>query len=415
VLRLALTLFLVQAGYHSFTASVPVALTGAGVPDPTIGLVVGAAALVQLPAAFVAGALVDRYGGFRFLFVGVAAYLSGCVILALPSTDPAGSLVPFVAARMLQGIGIAGSLPAALSLVPRLVPDARRALGLAFINSAHNLGIVVLPPVSLAVLAALSIHAVAAGTIVLVLIGASVLFTLPETIRAPVARPAGTRRRGRFGLSVRRAWAAPLAIPLLYVIHWGVLTAYLPSRAERAGADIGIFFAADGVAVLASRLPVGWLTDRVASRTLILLGLFITSGALVLAVLPVTTLDLALAGVCTGLGAGLALTPNLVELARRSDDHDRGSAFALFSAGLAGGMILGTIVAAPVVAVFGFQGAAIGALLGMVGAALVVTRDRAMGVAGSGGEAGGAPSGAELNAEPDDGTPPGMGSGGPAA
>jgi predicted MFS family arabinose efflux permease len=262
-------------------------------------------------------------------------------------------------------------------------------MGLAFINSAHNLGIVVLPPVSLAILAAISIRAVAAGTILLVLLGVCVLLTLPARLHVPVARPAGTRQRGRFGLSVRRAWAAPLAIPLMYVIHWGVLTAYLPSRAERAGADIGIFFAADGVAILVSRVPVGWLTDRVASRTLILLGLAITSGALLLALTPATTLALALAGVCTGLGAGLALTPNLVELSRRSDDHDRGSAFALFSAALAGAMIIGTIVAAPVVAAFGFPGAALGALFGIVGAAIVAARDRSMGVAGRGEAAGG--------------------------
>ena len=41
VLRLAFTLFAVQAGFHGFTASLPVALTRAGVPDPEIGLIVG--------------------------------------------------------------------------------------------------------------------------------------------------------------------------------------------------------------------------------------------------------------------------------------------------------------------------------------------------------------------------------------
>ena len=63
VLRLALALFALQAGFHGFTASLPVALSRAGVPDPQIGLIVGVAALVQVPAAFLAGVIVDRLGG----------------------------------------------------------------------------------------------------------------------------------------------------------------------------------------------------------------------------------------------------------------------------------------------------------------------------------------------------------------
>ena len=78
VLRLALALFAVQAGSHGFTASLPVALARAGVPDPQIGLIVGTAALVQIPAAFVAGVVVDRIGGVRALTWGGVAYLRLC-------------------------------------------------------------------------------------------------------------------------------------------------------------------------------------------------------------------------------------------------------------------------------------------------------------------------------------------------
>ncbi len=78
MLRLAFALFAVQAGFHGFTAALPVALARAGVPDPQIGLVVGTAAIVQIPAAFLAGIVVDRVGGVRaFTWAGLA-YLMGC-------------------------------------------------------------------------------------------------------------------------------------------------------------------------------------------------------------------------------------------------------------------------------------------------------------------------------------------------
>lgn len=65
--------FAVQAGYHGFTASLPVALVKAGLPDAEIGLIVGVASVVQVPAAFFAGGLIDRFGGPRMLLFGALA------------------------------------------------------------------------------------------------------------------------------------------------------------------------------------------------------------------------------------------------------------------------------------------------------------------------------------------------------
>jgi MFS transporter, DHA1 family, multidrug resistance protein len=185
VIRLAIALFAVQAGFHGFTAALPVALARAGMPDPQIGLIVGIAALVQIPAAFVAGIVVDRLGGVRaFLSAGVA-YLVGCAILLAPGVEPGGPSWPFMLARVFQGIGIAATLPAALSLVPRLVEPARRGFGLAFIGSAHNLTLVVIPPLSLAVLAATSLHGVALLTAVIVIAGLALILIAPLPFRTP--------------------------------------------------------------------------------------------------------------------------------------------------------------------------------------------------------------------------------------
>ena len=49
-----------------------------------------------------------------------------------------------------------------------------------------------------------------------------------------------------------------------------MIIAYLPQRAEAAGADIGLFFVADGVAILLSRVPAGWLADRMRPVILML-------------------------------------------------------------------------------------------------------------------------------------------------
>ena len=404
MLQLAVSLFAIQAGFHGFTAALPLALAQHGVPDPEIGLVVGAAAVVQFPAAFVAGAAVDRFGGRRLMAAGALAYLCGAAIILLLGVDPATARLPLLVARIFQGIGIATTLPAALSLVPGLVEPARRGFALALVGSAHNLTLVLLPPLSLAVLAASSLSGVAASVAVIVVAGLVVAaFPMARgnggpseveparqglTARVPTSSrsTAGAQRSGArhdradplqparrsLGFAFRSTWLRPLTITLLYVAHWGVITAYLPQRAHAAGADVGLFFVADGVAVLLLRVPSGWLADRTPPRRLILLGLALTGIAIGLLFLPPTTLLLVGAGLLTGAGAGLILTPLLVEISHLSAEEDRGSAFALFSGALAGALVLGSIGGAPIIALAGFE-AAIAASIGGLACAAVLT------------------------------------------
>lgn len=380
--RLALALFAVQSGFHGFTAALPLALARAGVPDPEIGLIVGVAALVQIPAAFLAAALVDRFGGVRLLALGGVAYLAGSGVLLLPGVEPGGSRLPFVVARLFQGAGIAMTLPAALSLVPRLFPRERRGFGLAFIGSAHNLTLVALPPLSLVVLDRTSLDGVALTIAAFVVAGLALILAAPLRFR-----PAGPDDHGagdgpqhaaqrRFGFAFRREWIRPLLVAVLYVSHWGVIVAYLPQRAEAAGADIGLFFVSDGLAVLAVRTPAGWLADRVRPRLIVLAGIALTLVSAVLLLPPATTPLLVLAGAGTGAGAGLLLTPLLVEMSRRSSEADRGSAFSLFSGALATALVIGSIGVAPLVAAAGFSAALGAAILAIVAAAFVALGDR---------------------------------------
>ena len=393
LVRLAVALFALQAGFHGFTASLPVSLARAGVADEEIGVIVGLAALVQVPAAFAGGALVDRFGGLRLLAAGAAAYLLGAGVLLLPGVEPAGDMLPFAVARVSQGIGIALTLPAALSLVARLVAPERRGFGLAFIGSAHNLTLVAMPPLSLAVLGkGSSLDSVALVVVGIVVVGMLVLVAVPVRLRpvdehglvhaeAPPGSGAAPATSSPvlaarwLGFAFRREWLPPLVITLLYVAHWGVVTAYLPQRAELAGADVGLFFVADGIAVLALRIPSGWLADRIQSRWLVLTGLLATAIAIGILVLPPTTPVLIVAGALTGGGAGLVLTPLLVEISRRSTDADRGSAFAMMSAALAGALVLGSIGAAPIIASAGFEATILATILGLACAAVVALAD----------------------------------------
>lgn len=359
ILLLAAAVFLVQSGFHGYTATLPLALARGGVPDAAIGLVVGTAAVVQIPAAVVGGRLVDRLGGRRLFIAGGLSYLAGSLILAAPATDPASSIVPFVVARLCQGGGVAIALPAALALIPRLVSSADHANGLSFIGAAGNLTLVILPPLSLFVLDAAGLHALAAMVAALVVAGMVAFSRIDLRAAAPAVAPAVARR---FGIVFRRTWAVPLLITVCYVAHWGAVTAYLPIRTEGTGADVGLYFAADGVAVFTMRLPTAWLAARFTSRGLIAVGAALTAVAIGMLLLPLSTPLLVVSGLLGGSASAAVLSPLLFELNLRSGDADRGSAFALYSGALAGAISLGSIGGAPVVAAFGLSAALAGGI-----------------------------------------------------
>jgi MFS family permease len=382
VLRLSLVIFLIQAGFHAFTASIPLALYRAGRPDADIGAIVGLASLVQIPAALAGGALIDRFGSTKLILAGGLAYVAATIFLLLPGLDSTTSTLEFVAARVLQGLGFGLVMPAALSFVPRLVPVARRGMALATASTSHNLTLVILPPLSLEVLNRAGLNAVAIMAAVLVVSALAVAFAWPFNAREIGEDAELHHARRVLGFAFRRAWASPLAIIGLFVIHWGVVTAYLPQRAELAGANIGLFFAADALLVLLTRMPAGWLADRAPSSWQIIAGLLVTLAGIALVLPPPTTLTLVISGSLTGAGAALIIVPINLALTRRSNDADRGSAFALFSASFAAAIALGSIGTAPLIETVGYEVLLSASLVALLVAVVITVLDRELATVG---------------------------------
>jgi MFS family permease len=378
ILRLSLALLLNQIGFHAYTATLPLALSRAGHADATIGLVMGVAAIVQIPAAIAGGRLLDRFGPARLFTTGGLAFISASAILLLPGVDVSGSLEPFVFVRMLQGAGVALCLPAALSMVPRLVAAARVPHNLSVVGAAQNLTLVLAPPLAIAILDATSLDGVAATVVVVVVIGIVLGQRMPLRPRVPAAASHLGEASRRFGITYRREWTYPLLIIVTYVAHWGAVTTYLPIKADQSGANIGLFFAFDGLSIFLMRIPSGWLVERIESRALILVGAAMTFVSIGILLLPITTPLLIVSGLIGGAGGAIVITPITVEMSRRSTDADRGSAFSLFSGAIAAAITLGSIGGAPLVAVFGLSAALVAGLVLIVVAMLLTLADRSL-------------------------------------
>jgi MFS family permease len=150
-------------------------------------------------------------------------------------------------------------------------------------------------------------------------------------------------------------WFRPLLVTTLVIVNWGVITGYLPQRAEAAEADIGLFFTMDALALTALRIPSGWLAGRISPVPMLLAGCLITAASISLLLLPASTLVLATSGLGTGAGSALVFPVLNLEINERSDPSNRGSAFGLYSVAFGAGVAIGSLGLAPFYAVIGWE------------------------------------------------------------
>jgi MFS family permease len=119
--------------------------------------------------------------------------------------------------------------------------------------------------------------------------------------------------------------------------------------------NVGWFFTADAIAVMATRIPAGYLADRFGPRWLLVIGSLTTAIAIAVLLLPASFASLVVAGIGTGVSAALLLPPILLELTKRSDETDRGTAMALYNTSFAAAVGAGSLGGAFLVQGIGFH------------------------------------------------------------
>ncbi len=341
---LVVTAFCASFSLFLFSATLPIYLyRDRGFSLEAVGELVGLAFVVQVGMTLLAGPLIDRRGARLAIRLGPACYVVAAVLFITTATPLTIGL-----ARAMQGIGAAMIIPAAFAVLPSLVSERRRGAALGAFGATSTIALAIGPPVGLLLLRRGS--ALLFGTALAV---AALAFACSWILDA--GRPSATR--GPL-FTYRTSWTPLLLVTFLTVVYWGVVTAFLPIHVPRAQlANVGWFFTADALAVLAFRIPTGFLADRFGPRWLLAAGIVVTSGAILLLLAPASLLVLVMAGLGTGFGAALLLPPILLELTKRSEESNRGTAMALYSTSFSAAVGVGSLGAAPLVAGAGFNAA----------------------------------------------------------
>ncbi|MBN1136245.1 MAG: MFS transporter, partial [Anaerolineae bacterium] len=263
----------------------------------------------------------DRWGRKPLLLAGAALFALAPVCYAL-----AGSVRPFMAIRIVHGIGIAAFTTAYTAFVADLAPPAQRGETIGLAGLTSNLGLFFMPALGAMVLAQWGYvphFLAAAGTAAV-----GVLLILPIAEPKP-DRPDSTGVRLGVVLRLRPVWVAALASTGLAVAYGATLSFMAPLAAERGLTAAGAYFSAFAAALMLAQVLAGWLSDRIGRLAVAAPGLAVA--ALATAWLAVARSDATLlaAGAAFGSSWGLVRGGLDAAVVDAVSAEDRGTAIGL--------------------------------------------------------------------------------------
>lgn len=310
-----------------------------GAGNVALGLLIGAFSIAALAARLISGPSADRRGRRFTLATGLALGAVGGLLYAVPLGVPG-----LAAGRVVHGAGEALVYTGAAAWVVDRAPAARRAQTLALLGSAVWGGLSLGPVVGEALGGF-----VAVGWFVALspLVGLAALAFVPES---PVRRLDGRRA----AILPRAAVGPGIALGLTniaYVALAGFLVLYLAGH----GGGGAVAFATFAAVVLASRVLVGWLPDRVGPRRSLAIGhALMAAGLAVIALFPSEGVAI---GAAVAIGVGYSLPwPSIASFVLgQAPPDERGASVAGLTAFFDLFVGVGGFVAGGIAAAFGYQ------------------------------------------------------------
>jgi len=330
-----------------------------GAGPEAIGFIVAASTLTGVFLKWPAGALSDLYDRRWLLLVGLLAFALPpfCYLLI---TDVSWLIV----LRFVHGMATAVFAPIALAVVADLRREARGAAYGAY-TAATQAGAMLGPLLGgwLLWTRGFSTTFVTAGTLGVISVLLFFLMRLPPQIPHIATGIGATAvlhemtRGARTVLGNVRVVVTSATDGARQVAN-GALMAFLPIYAVGIGLDAaqaGVLFGVQSVTSFASRPTMGWASDRIGRRPLILLGLVICAGSL--ATVPFTTSFVGLMALSALFGFGEAIVNAAAAalVADLSELKTLGSAMGMQGTIMDIGHASGPILSGVLIGALGFQ------------------------------------------------------------
>ncbi|MCB0210588.1 MAG: MFS transporter [Anaerolineae bacterium] len=349
------------AAFYTLMIPLPLYLTGVGLPDWQVGVVLGAMGITSLLVRPLAGIFADGWGRRQVMLLGTASLMIGAVSVGF-TTQP----VLLFGLRVLQATGYVAFTTAATALIADLAPPEKRGSALAFFGVAANVAMTMTPAIVNALLDTLTLPGAFWLTGILAALGGLLALRVQQ-------KP--TEQQQSFAwsdmLHLARRLYLPLITAALFGLAFGAFFQFIPLLTERRElGSAGLVYTVYGISIILTRLFTGQILDRVyqgltLTIAFLMLGLGLTGFAFASA-----PLHLFAAAFLVATGSGV-LHPLLISIhIGQAATTERARASAIFYIGFDTGIGLGAWLLAPVFQWFGLTGlfllAAVASVMGLL-------------------------------------------------
>lgn len=309
------------------------------------GLFLGFLTYASAFSAPLTGALADRVGKRRMLLASSLAIAGFSAAYGVTTSYR----VP-LALVLVHGVFWSALLSSSAAYMTDIIPEERRAEGIAYWGLATIAAIAVAPTAGFW-LYRRGWAWVCAAAAALNLVMAAIAFGLEET---DVRAWAGAEKLLSRDVIEWRVLATSLTL-FLYSFGYGGVTSFVALYADSKGiAPKEVFFMAFSLTVLVSRPFSGPLADRIGHKKVLLPCLGLISLGLLLLALTATKVSLVVSAVVFGLGFGTAYPAFAAYVMKHVDPTRRGAAFGGILAAFDTGIGTGSIVTGWIIAQGGF-------------------------------------------------------------
>mgnify|MGYP006277472699 CR=1 FL=1 len=323
-----------------------------GLPTPVlVGLLISSFGIVTSLAQPVAGAVSDWVGRRKpFIQIGLVLMTLGSLAFIL-----AGQYIDVLAIRAVQGIGVALTVSASVSLMALITEKATRGGAMGIFTTLRMVGFALGPLVG-------GLLHVQMGFNAVFVVGAALigLSTLVVQIWVHDVRVEENEAdRGAFRLVDRELWTpAFMALgfaTFLMAASFSMMTTLeneFNARLNQTTVGFSIAFSALVISRLLLQVPFGRLSDRIGRKPLILAGLALMAPATALLGAVVSTFQLTGLRLLQGVAAAAIAAPAFAVAADMSSAGGEGRQMTIITMGFTAGLALGPLSAGVLAVVF---------------------------------------------------------------
>jgi predicted MFS family arabinose efflux permease len=274
---LMITNLLIALGYSMISTLISSYAIQLGATLTTAGVLAGIFSIAALLFRPFSGAIADRLNKKYCVLISAVLIFVNMLGYAFAS-----GISWLYAVRVFHGVAFGLNSTVSMALVSEFIPKKRITEGLGYWGIGQIAAQVIGPTLGTAVMGSVGYHALFFITAGLTLLSVLLLLGLPHTHQPAPARKVGEPKKFR-GLIALECVGYSL-VGGMFSLTNGIATAFLvPLGAQRGIGNISLFFTVNGLVLLAMRMLIGKVIDRISLTAIVTVSLILTAASMVTA------------------------------------------------------------------------------------------------------------------------------------